>query len=326
MRQLSAWLVLCLLVSGYAFGESVTPDYTYSSRGQGLFRLGNTGYLVESVHTYLTNQAYSSIRKNAANLNKAAPADGAIKKYIYFIESSRSVNLNSNMSGENGVYARIKAEHQADGYGTLALDSPEDYINYFYKSDHHWNYKGSYRGYCDIIRMILGDSEPLLQPAETVVFPDIPYNGSYNSRLGYYKCDELFTVYRFEGLKEYTALINGSPEKKYGYSDTYFRGKYPRITVFNHYGKFYGGDAGELILKMNQPDKPNLLIFSNSYSNAVLLLLAQHFNSVHRIDLRFYKQQMHTSFNIHQYIKKHQINIVLEMGDITQFVMTTPLE
>ena len=300
--------------------------YEYSSRGQDIYRLGNTGYLVENWRAFMTPQYLNNVRANAKQLNQYVPLGGGVKKYIYFIESSRSVNLNSDLTGENEVYAFLKEHYEADGFGTLALEKPEDYLNWFYKSDHHWNYKGSYKGYCDIVRLILGDGEPLMTPAETVVFPDIPFNGAYNSKLGYSQCDELFTVYRFDGMKDYTAKINGSPAKSYGKAQTYFAGKYPRLTVYNHYGAFYGGDVGELIIDTNQPEKSNLLLISNSYSNAVTLLLAQHFNRIHAIDPRFYKAQLKQDFHIQKYLKANQIDTVLYMGDFKCFIQSFSLK
>ena len=53
----------------------------------------------------------------------------------------------------------------------LRIGSLEEYGRYFYTTDHHWNYRGSYAGYCQIVRMLLGEDEPVIEPAETVTFP-----------------------------------------------------------------------------------------------------------------------------------------------------------
>lgn len=314
-----------MCVTFLSIGES-TWTFEYSSRGKGLYRLGNTGYLVENCHQFITSQYLKNIKTNAAQLNENVPLGGNVKKYVYFIESSRSADLNSDLSGENEIYTLIKEQFEADGFATLALEKPEDYLNWFYKTDHHWNYKGSYQGYCDIVRMILGPDEPLAVPAETVTFPDIPFSGAYNSKLGYSKSDEPFTVYRFDNLPEYTALINGSPSKSYGRARTYYTGKYPRLTEYNHYANYYGGDPGELIIDTNQSEKPNLLLISNSYSNAVTHLLAKHFNRIFAIDSRFYKLRMEKDFHIQKYIKTNNIDIVLEMGDMAFFIHSFSLK
>ncbi len=310
-----------------ARAEDDVPDtFTYSSRGQGICRLGNTGYLVDDWREFVIDSEMRRIRENGAILNERVPLGEGVKKYVYFIESSRSANLDGDLTGENEICALIRSAYETDGFDTLALESPYDYMNWFYKSDHHWNYKGSYQGYCDIVRMIFGEDEPLIQPVETVTFPDIPFNGSYNSTLGYSKCDELFTVYRFDDLPEYTVTINGGREKRYGRPDTYFNGKYPRLTVYNHYARFYGGDPGEMIIHTDQPDKPNLLLIANSYSNAVTLPLAKHCNTICSVDPRFYRLNMKTDFRIRQYIKKHDIDIILVMGDIKLFSTVFPMQ
>lgn len=313
------------LIAASAEEKPEEIDLTYSSRGHGLYRLGNTGYLVEDCVAYLTDGAYRQIAKQGAELNALVPLGGDVKKYIYFIESSRSVRLDQDLSGENEVYKTLLNAFENDGHGTLALDSFADYANHFYMTDHHWKYTGSYQGYCDIIRMIFGEDEPLIEPEETVVFEEAPFNGSYNAELGYYQCQELFTVYRFPETVPYKAYNGDTPIGKYGRQDTYFKDKYPRITVYNHYGRFYGGDIGELILRTEQPDKPNLLLISNSYSNAIELLLTQHFNNIYKVDPRFYKLEQKTDMKLQKYIKQNEIDMILWMGDIQAFTAYFPL-
>ena len=324
MKRLICALLAAALLCGLlpAFAEEPEGGWTfeYSARGKNLYRLGNTGYLVEGWREFLIPEYLDTVRKNAAQLNEYVPLGGGVKKYVYFIESPRSVNLDSDLSGENEVFTLIKEQYEADGIGTLALDKGEDFLNWFYKTDQHWNYKGSYQGYCDIVRMIFGEDEPLMVPAETVVFEEAPFNGAFNAKLGYSQSDELFTVYRFDGMRDYTVFINGGPEKSYGKAEKYFKGKYPRITVYNHYGAFYGGDAGELIIDTDQPEKSNLLLISNSYSNAITLLLAQHFNRIYSVDPRYYKLRMNSDFHIQKYLKKNQIDTVLCMGDFRYFM------
>ncbi len=324
MKRTAALALAFILLCGLRPVWAEEENYRYSGRGEGLYRLGNTGYLVEHWTDFTRKETLNAIRRSLKKMNEQLPADSGVRKYVYFIESSKSVNLDGDMAGENPVYTLIREESRADGAATLALESPRDYMEWFYKTDHHWNYKGSYRGYCDIVRMILGENEEVVRPAETVVFEELPFNGSYNAKLNYSHSDELFTVYRFEGLKEYTCSSNGSPSKTYGQQQAYFSGKYPRLDVYNHYGKFYGGDAGELIVRTNQPDKRNLLIIANSYSNAVVLLLAQHFNTVCSVDPRYYKSGMGQEFRLASYVRAHEIDDVLVMGDIQLFAGFLP--
>ena len=230
------------------------------------------------------------------------------------------------MHGENEIYRLIRELFEVDGIGTLALESPDDYMNWFYQTDHHWNYKGSYQGYLDIVHMIFGPNESVLQPARTRVFRDIFFNGSYSKRINQLLSDERFTVYRFNDLPDYKAKTNRKTIRYYGHANTYYKGRYSRKDLFNHYANFYGGDFGEVIISTNQAKKPNLLIFSNSFDNAILLLLSNHFNNIYSIDLRHYEEDLNESFHIEQYIQKNKIDTILVIGDWFLFYNYCPIE
>ena len=328
MKRIICFLLAFMVIAvGSVAAESSSEDtpkeltFDYSARGHGIYRLGNTGYLVENCKDWMTEQNMSNIRRTAREWNESVPlGQDGIRKYIYFIENSRSVRLDGDLSGENEVYTLIKECFEADGFATLAIDTPYEYLDWYYQTDHHWNYKGSYKGYCDLVRLIFGKDEELAVPVETVVFEDMPYSGSYNEKLGYHKTDDLFTVYRFEGLPEYTYTSNGSKgASKYGKMDKFFYGNHKKIAE-NYYGQFYGGDPAELIIDTHQPEKPNLLIISTSFDNPLLHLLTKHYNVIYSLDSRFYESTFGKKFDIQKVIEKYQINHIVEVGDIQFFV------
>ena len=318
-KMMAAALVLAALLSAAASAESVEPDYQYIPLGQGIYRLGNTGYLVNRGPSYLKEKNLDNVRRNAEELNRTLPLGGTVKKYVYFVESSRSADLSGDLRGENQVYSLIREHFEADGIGTLALESQADYMNWFYQTDHHWNYKGSYQGYCDLVRMIFGEEEPLEAPAETVVFEKLIFHGSYCKHLQEPLSTELFTVYRFDGLPDYRAWISGDSMPTYGRAKQYFKGKYKNQNFVNHYGNFYGGDTGEVMISTNQTDKPNLLLIGNSYDNALLLLLSRHFNNIYAVDLRHYQEDMGRRFRVMKYCTERDISVAAMVGDGTLF-------
>lgn len=322
MKKLFSWLLLAAVVfSCTAWGEEVS--LVYRNLGEGLYRLGNTGYIVEHWTKFIDdNHLRRNITRNAEEYNTYIPLDGSVKKYIYFIESPRCVNMAADLSGENEIYRKILDEYESTATDSLALDHYSQYLDWFYVTDHHWNHKGSYQAYCDIIDMMFGPEEEKLVPIEEVEFEDIPFNGSFHSMLNYYHSPENFKVYRFPEYVPYKVTVNGSPAKTYGNYDRYFAGKYQRMTVYNHYNAFYGGDRSELILETNRPEKKTLLMFSNSYSDAIKLLLLQHYDAIYAIDPRFYELEMGKKFNAKKYIQKHEIDDVLILGDVSFFIRT----
>ena len=162
--------------------------------------------------------------------------------------------------------------------------------------------------------MLLGEEEPLLQPAETVEFPFV-FNGSYYKWAGMTDSDELFTVYRFE-YPEMKIWINQKRRKAYGRAQQYFdgeiNGQYP---FTNHYGEFYGGDNGLIVFSTERPEKENILILSNSFSNAVDMLIASHFNNTIVVDPRMYEDQIGKDLPLEQLARSYGITKILLLGD-----------
>lgn len=322
MKKMFVWLLLAVMACSMAAAEEKV-NLKYRSLGEELYRLGDTGYIVEHWKTFVGDDyLVRNISRNAKEYNTYIPLDSGVSKYVYFVESPRSADISGDLTGENAIYTKIRTEFEATATGTLALEHYTDFLNWFYPTDHHWNHKGSYQAYCDIVDMMFGPEEEKIQPIEEVVFEDIPFNGSFHSILGYSRATEPFTVYRFPEFVPYSGTINGSPMKNYGNYERYFEGKYQRMTVYNHYSAFYGGERGEMILKTNRPEKKTLLLFCNSYSNAIKLLLLQHYDAIYSIDPRFYVNETGKKFNAKKYIEKNEIDDVLILGDAQFFIQT----
>ena len=73
---------------------------TYRNLGKGLYRLGNTGHIVEHWSNFLKDaHMMGSIKRNIKQYNTYIPATDEVKKYLYFVENSRSVDVASDLSG-----------------------------------------------------------------------------------------------------------------------------------------------------------------------------------------------------------------------------------
>ena len=261
-----------------------------------------------------------NVEKQAKILYEALADQPQVSTYVYFVNSSRSVDVVRDVSAFPPAYELIQQYFTRSVTDYLHLDSQEQYARYFYTTDHHWNYEGSYTGYCQMIRMMLGEDEPLLEPQETVTFP-VKFNGSINQQSGRQDSQENFTVYRFD-YPEMKVEVNGRPKASYGNQETYLAGKYSRMPLANHYANFYGGDIGQLHLETDRTDRGNLLVFSNSFSNAVAMLLASHFHNTWVIDPRHYKTSMKKPFSISNSVQEWDIDRILLLGDAHYFAQS----
>ena len=77
--------------------------------------------------------------------------------------------------------------------------------------------------------------------------------------------------------------------------------------MYSDYDVYFGDNAYERVFKFNQEDKPNVLVFSDSYFNIIQEWFASHFNNTVIIDMRANDGQ----FNLDYYIEEYDIDIIL---------------
>lgn len=234
-----------------------------------------------------------------------------VDKYLYFVESDCSKMYNENES-ENYVYEDMMKNMKVTKASKFKVDTFEEYKKYFYKTDHHWNYRGQYRGYQEITKLLGIPEEEQVNIAEEKQY-DTYFWGSRAREATEYNIKEKFTVYKYDNVKPKEVYVDGKLSQ-YGASEKYDKGEYTSKQITNHYGQYYGNDYAEVIYNFDLPEKENLLIISNSYSNAINEILASHFNKTYIIDLRSNQE-----FNPNEYIKQNKIDKVLIVGNMSLF-------
>lgn len=234
-----------------------------------------------------------------------------IDMYYFLLETPVMYDFENNKPSIdilNIVKENLTGKYKID---SLEIESFENYKENFYKTDHHWNYKGSYEAYKKIIKMMTKDKP--LEPIEEKEFDDAYFYGSAARSTQIFDYKEKFKVYRFN-IPKYSVIVDGV-KGEYGHEEEYFKGNYDITTLNNHYGMYYGGDNGELIFDFNRPKKSNLLILGSSYTNPINKLISSHFNKTYIVDLRHYTWSKEEEFNIKEYLKENKIDKVLIISD-----------
>ena len=249
-------------------------------------RVKGMNRIVGDYSVWTTDKMDSKIRSFNSVLDNM---DHHIPVFLYYVESSRSHPMQEVFSPESELYLYLKEHLHADGYDHLKYSTFKEYCDYFYSTDHHWNYRGSYQGYVDIVHMLKGPDEPVLEPVDAVTFPLI-YNGSYSEKTNTMLSKEPFTVYRFDKLPNYTAFVKGK-KIHYDRMKQYFAGKYGKGKLESHYSRFYGGSYGKLLFRGESSGKGRLLVFEDSMSNAIKALLIAHYDEILFIDTRYYENE-----------------------------------
>ena len=240
------------------------------------------------------------------NVAKYNHVNGLVDTYYYFINDATTYDFSK---GEKTVDYKMLLEERLKGkyhLATFEYDGYDEFKKYFYKTDHHWNYVGSYRGYVEIAKML--GIKDVASPVEVFTNGETTY-GSHARNLRYYEYQEDFAFYTFN-IPMHDTRINKKVEE-YGHYNDYIQHNYVYNKNMNYYSYVYGSDRGEITFDFHQPKKENLLLLSNSFSNPVNVLIAQHFDKTYVVDLRYYKKQIGEEFKISDYIKNNKIDKVL---------------
>jgi len=236
-----------------------------------------------------------------------------VEFYAYYIERDADINFENGEKTGLSDYVRSMLDLPTDRIGVFAVDSYEQFRRYFYRTDHHWNYKGSYKGYTELTEL-LDCGEPL-QPKGEYLISSV-FSGARNSSIGSNLFTEEFYAYDFD-FPEMTVTINGAKADDYG-----IEYKLPELSDDTvRYGSYYGWDNGETVFDTSRPELESILVIGESYDNAILKLLASHFDRTYSIDLRNYASQRYKKFDIESYIAEHGIDKVLLIGNIDFYTM-----
>lgn len=225
-----------------------------------------------------------------------------VDTYYYTIDRSYTINFEKKdytFNVKKFLVANLKGDYKIKSF---EIESYDDYYKYFYKTDHHWNYIGSYKGYKEI-HDLLDIDEDYVEPTG-VKTASKKFYGSHAKGSKMLKYGEEFKYYTYE-YDEHSTYLNGqkglytNPNRK------------TKESYVNYYELIYGKDGIDLQYNFKQPKKDNLLIIATSFSNPINEMIASHFNKTYVIDLRKLRNDSGSPVNLRQYIRWHDIDKVL---------------
>lgn len=262
-------------------------------------------YNKENDFYYLENQ-YSKdeldkrLDMQVAMFNKLANLD--IDMYLYFptryeLTKLKDNNLSSYVdSFKDKLSSKIKVAN-------MDITSLEQYKNYFYKTDHHWNMNGALAGYYDIMD-ILGKTP--VDNLEVVNKRERKFYGSMaKSVLNNKTYDYILDI---DKKLDYDVLVNGKQASEV------FKPRQIRLDrdylYYDYYVQYFNGQYGEICYDYHKDKEENLLILSDSYAWQIDYLIASSFNKTYVVNLRYDKWKKE-DLNLEEYMKERNIKKVL---------------
>ena len=249
------------------------------------------------------NELKESLQNDIKEINNIKEKTKA-NIYLYFVETDSNYDFANNEKIDIIPYLKENLNISDKNIETFNISSFDNYTKYFYKTDHHWNHLGANKGYIEIANLI--KLKNIKQKEDILCFDTAESVGSKAKNIGSIKlfkdrmCKYIYDLPKFE------IYISGEKKSDYGSSNEKLK-KSEKIS----YGDLYGGDYDEIIfINEESNNQKKLLIYANSYSNAINKLLASHYKETYVIDGRHYKEK-----TMIEYINENNIDDVLILGN-----------
>ena len=204
------------------------------------------------------------------------------------------------------LFAQMLSDEQTPLVDVFDLLRTHAQEGLYYRTDHHWNEKGAYWGYAQLVRA-LGE-EPLLQT-------DFVYQAVSNDFLGtlYSKSKDVQaqpdTIVQFTPCKQMTitmTVLDDHTER----NSLFWTEKLDKKDQYTYY---LGGNHAAVITHNPQGNGKKLLLVKDSYAHILAPYLAAQYSEVHLIDLRYY----HAALS--EYVAEQQIDQVAIVSRIQSF-------
>lgn len=189
---------------------------------------------------------------------------------------------------------------------------------FYMRTDHHYTLKGAFLVYQSIIEKVAGITGGVSISqisSDNVSFSVVSsvFQGS-RSRAIYYLTDlqdDFFTCTLQEPVA-FSRFDNGQPV-----DSTVIRLPEDASAPVT-YAAYMGGDIAETVIQTNRPELPDILLFGDSYTNAVETFLYTSFNEMRSLDLRHYREM-----TLLDYVRLHQPDIVVCLRDDANLLTET---
>lgn len=254
------------------------------------------------------------MRDNIKNINELIEKYPSLNFYAYYIEKDTDINFETKekLTASDYLIGNLKLDESS--MDVFSINSFEEYKNYFYITDHHWNNKGSYRAYRDLVSMLeLGS--PLEVNSEYIFENTLSGSKALETGTTDYRVENFYVnLYSFPPIE---ITINGNSVPTYGNGTELINNPPERFS----YGDYYGGDNGETIFNTDNILGKSILVIGDSYDNALLTPLSTHYYKTYSIDLRYYEIENNKVLNFDSYVRDNYIDTVLFIGNIDFFTL-----
>lgn len=226
-------------------------------------------------------------------------------------------NMEDHSSNVLTLFSQYAEKYEVNfmdiGEVTSSLGNPDWFSS---TTDNHYSLMGAYLTYTYVINRINADTESALSyPLEEdggITFTPLEnrYIGAWERKLfGLSSVHDTICTASFSEEIPFTRTDSGVPSE----AKVYFTPEDESTSVF--YSLYMGGDRAETVIDTNRPDLPDILIYGDSFTNAVECLAYYSFDTMTSIDLRHYDEM-----TLAEYIEIHKPDIVICIRDYEDLI------
>ena len=280
------------------------------------WQLGSSDYMIYYPITE-NETTLQHILERVEEINELARDYPEVDMYIYRPYQAQELNFFDEANGivsKGQEYNRLLAEKAEVPVAFLQIVDLDDYKQLFYASDHHWNYKGAYRGYTEILQL-MGVSDPLSPKEEFCLPAEKPFYGTHGNATGRVLPGDRFCVYTFDFPPLSVTTWDG--EKIEDILNPNVFASDPELAEDEYYYNAAYSTYGDHTLITNEQGEREILIVGDSYTQAVAELLASHFH--HTWILRPEGDPL----NYDAFLKEHPVDKILFMYTIENYFMAS---
>ncbi len=194
-------------------------------------------------------------------------------------------------------------------------EAAEDRTALYSVVDHHYTLPGAYVAYravCDALAEAGWDFPVVTE--DQISFQQLPnpFLGTYNRKLyGLSPVEEQLWVYHSEMAVPFTRTDGGEPvaAEVLDLPDGSWQ--------YVYYNLYMGGDQAETVVDTGREALPSILIWGDSFTNALESLAWMSFDEMRSLDLRYYREM-----TLRQYIETYRPDIVLCVRDDLNYLST----
>lgn len=255
-------------------------------KANGVFK-GSDDYLLEDISVMNEEQ----VKKNTDAIRAFAEEYPDLPVYMMLVPNAANVLQEKLPSfavteDQDAQFAKIQKDlgdsvHWIDVSKTMKKHKKEEI---YYHTDHHWTTLGAFYAYETLgknMKLDL-DKEPALKPY--AVTND--FNGTLSATSGYEAgYEEPIYIYAPQKDKDAVEVVVNYVDEQKKTATLYDRSK---LKGKDKYGMFLGGNYSMLDIRTTADTTARLLLFKDSYANAVIPFLTSHYREIIVIDPRYY--------------------------------------